>query len=519
MKKRTKQQHISSLTPDVLSQMDQEALVSIILKLYEQNKQLSEQLQTYLKEKYGRKTERFEDPNQLRLGQEANTVTEPPKPAAPKKPGHTRNPMPSHLARKQLRRTPNQSELVCHCGTHRIKVNEVVRNRRYECVPVSLFVEEIIDAVWECPQCHDAVVVAADVCEPISNGSAGPQLLVKIAEDRCLNHLPYHRQEQIFNRQGASIPRSTMCGWMNALANIVRPVFNSMNEDLLQSKIIAIDDTPVKVLDRKKKLNIKRGHNWICIGDKEHPVNLFHYTEGRGRDGPKKFLPGFKGFLQGDCFSGNRALCTETGATLVACMAHARRYFDKALPNNKAASSEALSIFRDLFKIESDARELALSAHDVKKMRQEEALPILTKLKSWLDEHVITALPQSSFGKAVHYCLNNWHLLNNYLLDGDLRIDNNLSEQQMKLVAIGRKNWYFYGSDDSGETHSILLSLFSTALRHGLEPGAYLLDVVKRLTINPNYDPKQLVPYRWNPKQESAKIPDVKDTPQITFAH
>lgn len=518
-KKQPKRARTSKLTPEVLQQLDQEALVSLILKLYEQNVQLSEQLQAFVHEKYGRKTERFEDPNQLRImgntADNADAGEEPKKEKPAKKPGHTRNPMPSHLERKRLDRQPTHEERNCSCGGQRIKVNEVIRNSRFECIPVTLFVEDIIDSVWECARCHSAIVVEAQVCEPIINGIAGPGLQVKIAEDRWLNHLPLHRQEQMFFRHGIHISRSTMCGWMAALAERFRGVYDAMRADLLKSKVIATDDTPVKVLDRTKKRNIKRGHEWICIGDNEHPVNVFHYTEGRGRDGPKTFMPGFTGYLQGDCFSGNRALCAETGAKFVACLAHARRYFKKALPNDEARANEALRMFRQLFKTESEARDFQLSPEDTKRMRQQESLPVLLELKAWLDEQVVATVPKSSLGKAIAYCLNNWDVLNNYLLDGDLRIDNNLSEQQMKKIAIGRKNWLFFGSDEGGEHASILLSLLSTAVRHDLKPAEYLHDVLVRLTEDPTCDVQSLIPHRWRQEREKGGIEGVKPTPQM----
>ncbi|HZT34551.1 MAG TPA: IS66 family transposase, partial [Nitrososphaera sp.] len=310
---------------------------------------------------------------------------------------------------------------------------------------------------------------------------------------------------------------STICGWHTSLAESLRPLYCGMHIDLLKSEVIGTDDTPVKVQDRKKKQNIKRGHEWICIGDKNHPVNMFFYTHGRGRDGPKRFLHGFTGYLLGDCFSGNRALCAETGATFVACLAHARRYFQKALPNNRPAAEEALRMFGELFKIESDAKDWEISAEMVARLRQEEAVPVLNKLKAWLDVQVLSAVPKSSLGKAVSYCLNNWDFLNNYLLDGNARIDNNLSEQQMKKVAIGRKNWYFFGSDEGGEHASILLSVFSTALRHGLRPSEYICDVLQKLRKDRNCDIEPLLAHNWKANREKAEIEGFQATPQMAF--
>lgn len=521
MKKPSKRTRIQELTPETLTELDQDTLVAIVLKLYEQNKQLSEQLRAFVEEKYGPKSERHQNPDQLRLFEQGQNTEEEPTDKQtsikPKKPGHGRNPMPSHVPTKPLRREPSEAEQTCTCGGRRKLVNEVVRNRRFECIPATVYVEEIIDGVWQCNDCGDSVVIEPDVVEPIVNGAVGPDLLITIAEDRWLKHLPYHRQEQAFARLGIPISRSTMCGWMSALAKIYSRIYEALKLELLESKIIATDDTPVKVQDRTKKTNISRGHEWIFIGDRKHAVNVFHYTKSRSRAGPKEFIPGFKGYLQGDCFSGNRALCAETGATHVACRAHDRRNYKKAKPNNKKLCDEMLDMYTELFEVERTAKELGLSDEDTLKIRKEESAPILDRMKTWLDEQVLTALPASSFGKAVSYSLNNWTELNNYLLHGELRCDNNIAEQEMKRFATGRKNWYFFGSDEAGSVSSTMLTLFSTLLRNGIEPGAYFRDTLPRLLADPDCDIQPLLPHRWRPEIQKAEIEGVKGTPQMAF--
>lgn len=509
-KKTPKKKHVQELTPDVLNHLDQDTLVALVLKLYEQNKQLSEQLRAFVEQKYGVKTERHEHTGQLRLFQQpegaaAEDEPEDKPPTKPKKPGHGRNPMPSHVQTKELKRQPTAAERQCNCGGHRRLLNEVVRNRRFECIPATVFIEEIIDCVWQCEGCGDSIVVEPDFIEPLENGKVGPELLIKIAEERWLKHNPYYRQEQGFERLGIPISRSTMCGWMAALAKTYHRVYEALKAELLQSEIIETDDTPVKVQDRTKKSNIRRGHEWIFRGDGKHPVNVFHYTRGRGRDGPKDFIPGFNKFLLGDCFSGNRALCAETGATHVACRAHDRRNYKKARPNNKKLCDEMLDMYDELFEVERTARDLGLSAEDTFKMRQEEAVPILERMKKWLNDQALTALPASSFGKAVGYSLNNQTELNNFLLHGELRIDNNLAEQEMKRFATGRKNWYFFGSDEAGIVASTMLTLFSTCLRNGVEPGAYFRDTLPRLLADPDCDIEPLLPQKWQPPAAIAR--------------
>lgn len=536
-RKRNKRPQAFEMTQDNLKKLDQSTLVDLLLSLYEQNKNLSELLQSMVREKHGPKTERFANPDQLRIFNtettpttDAGTQTDTTAPAdagkqekstgkKPKKPGHTRQPMPAHLDRVPVRGTPPQEQLTCKCcSVTRIKTNEIIRNSRFEFKPSTVFIEDFIEMIFSCPDCGDTLVVKPDVVQSIENGTAGPALQAEIVVAKYEDHAPLNRQEQRFARMGVPIARSTMVGWLTNTSITLRPLYDRMRELLFLSKVIATDDTPVKVQDRKRSKNIKIGRMWIYRGDENHPVNVFDYTHGRGRAGPQIFLNGFKRYLQGDCFSGNIALCVATGAILIACWAHARRYFIKAYPNNKAACDEILKMFADLFEIERTAKELQLSGEETKQMRQQEAVPILNKMKEWFDKQVIIALPQSSFGKAVKYCLNNWTELNNYLLDGDLRIDNNLAEQEMKRIAIGKKNWLFFGSDNGGERAEVLMSLTSTCKRHGINPTKYLKYVIQKLTENPNQDLDPLLPHNWKQENENPELAVVTPPPKVARA-
>ena len=522
------------MTPEELNKLDHETLVGLISRLIDQNQQLSELLQIVVREKHAPKTERFENPDQLNIfgepsapdpiasekdNSEDSLNSTIAKPAKTKKPGHSRNPMPSNLERERITGEElTGSDLTCrHCSNLLVKFNEVVRNSRYEYKPASLFVQDFIAMIFRCNGCGDTVTVEPMTTEPIDNGTAGPALLAEIITAKFEDHMPLHRQEQRFFRMGVNIARSTMVGWIAATAINLKPIYDRMHELLLLAKIIATDDTPVKVQDRKKKKNIKTGRVWIHRGGKDQPFNLFDYTDGRGRVGPLTFLRGFRNFLQGDCFSGNLALCAETGATFVACGAHARRYFIKAHPNNKLACDEILQMFAELFEIDRSARALGLSEPEITLMRQQEALPVLNSMKAWLDKHSLTALPQSSFGKAINYCPNDWTELNNYLLDGDLRFDNNLAEHEMKRVAIGKKNWYFLGSDSAGKHAAVLLSITSTCKRHGINPAEYIKDVLQTLADAPNTDIDSLLPNNWNKKEQKTDFQACHITPKFAL--
>jgi transposase len=300
--------------------------------------------------------------------------------------------------------------------------------------------------------------------------------------------------------------RSTLSDIHAQSAGILLPLVDLMHVILLGSKIISTDDTPVKVLDRSKDKNIKTGRVWAHLGDSEHPVNLFDYTPGRGRDGPRSFLKGWNGKLQGDCFSGNLALCAERGTVLVACMAHARRYFIKAMVTDKDGCNQALSMFQALYEIERVAKELQIPAEEIRLMREQEAVPLLETLHQWLQQQYAVAQPKSSFGKALFYCLNNWTELKQYVTDGELKIDNNHTEREMKYVAMGKRAWLFFGSDEGGKNDAIVSSIISTCRRHGVEPLSYLTDVIEKLTENPGRNLEELLPFNWKGKNADSQV-------------
>lgn len=510
-----------------LSDLSKDELVDAVLLLGAKVQQLSDVVRDFVTAKHGQKTERFDAPGQLNIfptpeadkpQNEENAAKDKAESSKKKPKGHARNPFPPELPRKKVYGKLPAGRTSCDCcGTALEAIRQISENERLQYVPASFYVEELISQVFSCPQCKSEEVVAR-VSEPVKNGIAAAGLLAQIAVAKGTDHLPHNRQSTIYARSGVHLHRSTLSDLFAHTATILSPLFDHMHTELLKSKVICTDDTPVKVLDRKKDKNIKTGRLWIYLGDNDHPYNLFDYTTGRGRDGPLTFLKGFNGFLQGDCFSGNLAVCAAIGTVLVACLAHARRYFIKALLNDKDGCNHALTMFQSLFEIERAAKQLGLQAPALKSMRQEEAVPLLDEFHKWLLEQYKFAQPKSSFGKALFYCLNNWKELCQYVIDGDLKIDNNCSEREMKYVAMGRRAWLFLGSDNGGKNHATVLSLLSTCRRHGVEPWAYLNDVIQRLTDGTEEKIEDLLPHRWKPKstaQESAEITGFKTTPKV----
>jgi transposase len=526
----------TSRSRDSLRSLDIETFIDMFLSLEEKYQQLGDFVRELVIDKYGKKSERFEAPGQLSLleaagnridvqsSQQATETTNTASRASQRsKSGHSRNELPADLPRiPVIAPPPPAADLICDCCKQtKTPLRRILQHSRYQFIPASFHIEELYSVVYGCINCSDSKQKIVRVPETVKNGLAAPGLLAQIAVARDFDHLPFNRQCAIYQRNGVSLSRSTLCDMYSNVANILSPLYRLMHEILLESKVISTDDTPVKVLDRTREKNIKLGRKWAYLGDNEHPVNLFDYTEGRGRDGPLTFLRHFDGYLQGDCFSGNLAVCASKGTILVACLAHARRYFIKAILNDKNGCNQALTMFQALYEIEHTAKELNLSTRDLEMMREQESIPLLEKFHKWLQYQFSFVPPKNSFGKALFYCLNNWTELCQYVKDGALSIDNNHCEPEMKYIAMGRNAWLFFGSDQGGRDHAIVLSILSTCRRHGVEPWVYLTDVIERLTENPSCDLQQLLPYNWKPKiavQQITEMTVVKDTPKALCA-
>ena len=270
---------------------------------------------------------------------------------------------------------------------------------------------------------------------------------------------------------------------------------------VLASAVVHTDDTPLPVQDRARD-QTRLGRLWVYLGDDEHPYNVFAYTPSRARDGPQQFLKRYRGYLQADAFGGYDGIYATGNVVEVACWAHARRKFYEARTSDAERSHAALAWIGRLYEIEKRAKDLSVTAR--RALRQMESVPILTALCQWLREQVAAVLPKSPFGQAVTYALNNWTALVRYTEAGILAIDNNAAEREMKRIAIGRKNWLFAGSDRGGATAAVLFSITSSCQRHGLDPFAYLRDVLARL---PDQSPErlgELLPDRWAAVQKAA---------------
>jgi hypothetical protein len=344
------------------------------------------------------------------------------------------------------------------------------------------------------------VIAAPKPATPIAKGLPGPGLLAHLIVSKYTDHMPLHRLQRAYERQGYFLHRSTLCDWLGACADLLRPLYDLMVCVVLQSRVIHTDDTPVKLQELVTHL-LSTARLWVYLGDAAHPYNVFDFTVNRKRDGPQQFLANYQGYLQADAFSGYDGLYLPDSRTAaarvieVACNAHARRKFYEARGSDALRSHQALAYFRQLYELERAAKDF--SDDQRQQMRQDLAVPILSQFHQWLEAQRPEVLPKSPMGEALGYALNNWAALVRYTEAGFLAIDNNVAEREMKRIAIGRKNWLTVGSPRGGQTAAVLFSFTSTCQRLGVEPWHYLSHVLERL---PSHTPErlgELLPDEW----------------------
>jgi len=488
--------------------------------------QMEHRLQQLLRRLYGRSSEKI-DPRQLALFaemlQELEARTSPPPAAEPEpapptgKPhcGHGRRKLPADLPReRRIHDLPEEEKPCPCCGTMREVIGQEV-NEQLDYEPAKVTVIEHVRLKYGCKACEQKaaeggprIVTAEKPLAPIEKGLAAPGLLAYVIVGKYQDSLPLHRLAIILRRHRIELARSTMCDWMRqAVEEALEPLYDVMVQDVLASKVIHTDDTPVDVLDRGQP-QTRTGRFWVYLGDADHPQTVFAYTPSRSRDGPMTFLADWgkdqRRFLQADAFGGYDGIYAgQAGGkvTEVACWAHARRKFVEPQASDGRHSTQALAYIRLLYDVEDQARRC--SSEERKDLRQEHAVPRLRQFKAYLESIQAATggpvLPKSPMGQAITYALNQWDALTVYTTDGDLAIDNNAAENALRRVAVGRKNWLFCGSDRGGHTAAVLFSLLATAQRHGINPFLYLRDVLTRIAAHPHQHLSELLPNHWQP--------------------
>jgi transposase len=458
---------------------------------------------------FGSRHERFhadhQNPSQLPLGIEADQVAASSVVSAQKisytrttaeqtqsKSHPVRMKLPDHLERREVVIEPS----VDVTGLRRLS-EEITEELDYE--PGRLFVRRIIRPKYVSED-NQSILIAPMVERPLPKAIAGAGLLTQIVIDKYVDHLPLNRQMERLKREGITLPYSTLTDWVSATAGLLDPLYEALKKEVLKSDYLHVDETPIKVLDRDKKGTSHRGYFWVYHNSLRDLV-LFDYQMGRGREGPKVMLEGFKGHLQADGYAAYEIFSDREGITLFHCMAHARRKFFEAQTNDPQRARYALTQIQLLYDIERRCRHQQLSEQDICELRGKEAVPILTHLGEWMQKVYPEVLPKSAMGLALAYSLKRWEELMVYCSDGKLQIDNNSIERAIRPTAVGKKNHLFCGSHEAAQRSAMLYSLMGTCKLHQVNPFIYLKDVLTRIAMHPVNKVSELLPHNWKPPQ------------------
>jgi transposase len=331
------------------------------------------------------------------------------------------------------------------------------------------------------------VITASPVEQPIERGLAGPALLAQVVVDKYEDHQGLHRQERRFEREGLRLSDSTLGGWVEALHTLCDPLVLAMCADTKTTcPYIATDATGVLVMAKDE---CRRGHFFVLLGADKHV--LFRYSKEHTSEAIQKFLSGYQGYVVADAHSIYDALYRR-GCTEVGCMAHARRYFFRALDSDPQRARVALALIGKLFKIERDIAAAARGKRE--RVRREKSAPVLSAFFSWCEGERDKVLDETPISKAIRYALNQRAALSRFLEDGRLPLSNNDSERALRQLVIGRRNWLFVGSDEGGHRAATFVTLIASAKLHGLEPYAYLRDLFCLLPSWPRNRVLELAP-------------------------
>jgi transposase len=460
---------------------------------------LKHQLAVLRRSKFGSSSEGIEqlellieavETEHAEIRQRTGIASSPEEKAQPK-----RKPLPDHLPREDV---VHKSAPDCeHCGKPMRTLGEDVREE-LEYLPGRFVVRRHVRPKLSCRDCGN-IAQAPMTSMPIERGKPGPALLAHVLVSKYADHLPLYRQAQIYEREGVEIDRSTMADWVGRSAVLLDPLVEAVGRHVFEAEAIFTDDTPVPVLDPGRG-RTKTGRFWAYVhdgrahGSNAPPAAYYRYAPDRKGKRPQDHLKGYSGFLHADGYAGYEALYGDR-IREVACMAHVRRkLFDIATSTGSPIATEALQRIAELYAIEKDIRgsppERRVTA------RQARAKPLFEDLQKWF-EGKLTSLPgKSALAEAIRYAISRMKRMGPYLENGICELDNNVAERSVKAMALGRKNYMFVGSDKGGERAAALYSLIETAKLNGVNPQAWLTDVLDRIADHPINKIGDLLP--WN---------------------
>jgi transposase len=408
-----------------------------------------------------------------------------------------RKPLPEKLPRIEVEVLPPEVQQQGTDAFVRIgeDVTETVERRPASLVVVRVRKPKFVPKARE-RNAETEVLQAAPPELPVERALAGPGLLADTIVRRWQDHLPLHRLERIYGREGLELARSTVCGWHEALAGLVKPLVDAMWTDARGAPYLCTDATGVLVQARGK---CRRGHFWVVIAPSRHV--LFAYTAKHDGAAVDRLLDGYQGYLVADAHAVFDHLYKRGTLIEVACWAHARRYWFKALEADPERARNALALIGGLFRVERTCA--GAPPEERLDIRRAESKPIVDRFFTFCEEEAGRVLDETPTAKAIGYALNQRLALQRFLDDGRLPIHNNGSERELRREAVGRKNWIFVGSDDAAEVNAAFVSLLASCQLHDIEPWAYLRDLFCLLPSWPHRRVLELAPANWKQTLEN----------------
>ncbi|MDI4496945.1 IS66 family transposase [Escherichia coli] len=435
-----------------------------------------------------------------RLQKESDTLTGrvyDPAVQRPLRQTRTRKPFPESLPRDEKRLLP-AAPCCPNCGGSLSYLGEDTAEQ-LELMRSAFRVIRTVREKHACTQC-DAIVQAPAPSRPIERGIAGPGLLARIIMAKFAEHLPLYRQSEIYARQGVELHRNTMGRWVDIMGEQLRPLYDELKHYVLMPGKVHADDTPVNVLEPGQG-KTRTGRLWVYVRDDRNAGSTmpaavwFSYSPDRKGIHPQQHLADYRSILQADAYAGYNALYESGQVTEAACMAHTRRKIhDVHVRHPTTVTGETLRRIGALYAIESEIR--GSPAEERLAVRKARTVPLMQSLYEWLQGQMSTLSRHSDTAKAFTYLLKQWDALNEYCRNGWVEIDNNLCENALRVVALGRRNYMFFGSDGGGESAAVMYSLIGSCKLNGIEPETWLRHVISVINTWPANRVKELLP--WN---------------------
>ncbi len=418
-------------------------------------------------------------------------------PAGDDKQQPKRQPLPSHLPRREIRHEPETT--TCRCGCAMKRIGEDVAEK-LDYVPGVFTVERHVRGKWVCAEC-ETLVQAPVAAHIIDKGIPTTGLLAQVLVAKYADHLPLYRQEAIFARAGFAIPRSTLGQWVGACGVQLQPLVDALRDELLKHSVLHADETPVAML-KPGKGKTHRAYLWSYCTTSYDAVKavVFDFAETRAGENAREFLrigqaDAWRGTLVCDDYAGYKAMFSLS-VTEAGCLAHARRKFHELWdPHKSPVAEQALKFFGLLYDAEREVQ--ALEPDERRRRRQEQGRLIAKDFHVWLQAQRGRVPDGSATARAIDYSLGRWEALTRYLDDGAVPCDNNWVENQIRPIAIGRSNWLFAGSLRAGKRAAAIMSLIHSARLNGHDPYTYLRDVMERLPTQPASRITELFPHHW----------------------